>query len=234
MSEMKLYVSDKMSRMPSFLYGLALRSLVRSFGVYHPVSSRGRQLAIGERGCEDRWQLIREQITRVNATTLIDLGCAEGYFVRRAAAQTGCVALGVDGDVRRLMIAQTAAVADGDDRAGFMFAQINPDFLRRLPVFDVVLYQSVMHHVMYEHGIDHSLEILQLIRRKTAKALIFDMGQSNETASAWARLLPDMGSDPHAWIQSFIKSAGFSDVRKIGETDAYREKVRRAIFVAMP
>lgn len=231
---MKLHVSDKMNRMPAFLYGLALRSLVRSFGVYHPVDSRGHQLAIGERGCDDRWELISQQMSRVGASTLVDLGCAEGYFVRRAAAQFGCVSLGVDGDVRRLMIAQTAAVADGDDRAGFMLAKISPEFLQRMPVFDVVLYQSMMHHVMYEHGINYSLEILQLIRRKTARALIFDMGQSNEVASAWARLLPDMGSDPHAWIQSFIESAGFSDVRKIGETDAYREKVRRAVFVAMP
>lgn len=231
---MKLYVSDSMSRIPTVLYDLALRSLVRSYDVYHPVSLKGRQVAIGERGCEDRWQLIAQQITRVGATSLVDLGCAEGYFVRRAAAETGCVALGVDGDVRRLMVAQTAAIADGDDRAGFMLAPISPDFLNRLPIFDVVLYQSMLHHVMYEHGIDRSLEILRLIRRKTAKVLIFDMGQSNETARAWARLLPDMGPDPHTWIQSFIESAGFSDVRKIGETDAYREQVRRAVFVATP
>lgn len=230
---MKLEISDNMSRMPAFLYDLALRSLVRSFGVYHPVSSRKRQLNTGERGCEDRWQLIRQQITRVGATTLIDLGCAEGYFVRQAA-RAGCVSLGVDGDVRRLMIAQTAAVADGDDSAGFMLAQITREFLDRLPLFDVVLYQSMMHHVMYEHGVDHAREILRCIGSKTAKALIIDMGQSNETASAWARLLPDMGSNPHEWIQHFIESAGFSDVRKIGETDAYRERVRRAVFVATP
>ncbi len=234
MSEMRLHVSDNMSRVPAFLYDVALRRLIRSFGVYHPVSLRGRLLAVGERGCEDRWRLISDEMTRTGATTLVDLGCAEGYFVRRAATQSGCVALGIDGDVRRLMVAQTAAVTDGNYGAGFMLAQITPEFLDRLPVFDIVLYQSVMHHVMYERGVDYSRETLWRIRRKTAKALIFEMGQSNETANPWARLLPDMGSDPHRWIESFIKSAGFSDVRKIGETDAYREQTRRAVFAATP
>jgi hypothetical protein len=85
---------------------------------------------------------------------------------------------------------------------------------------------------MYEHGVDYAREFMKLIREKTAKSLIFDMGQSNESAMQWAPLLPDMGSDPHEWIAEFIRSCGFSHVIKAGETDAYQSKVRRAVFVA--
>ena len=119
-----------------------------------------------------------------------------------------------------------------NERAGFMYAHIIPEFLSKLPTFDTVIFLSVLHHVMYEHGVDYAREFMKLIREKTAKFLIFDMGQSNETGMKWACLLPDMGPDLHAWIAEFICSCGFSEVIKAAETDAYQSNVRRAVFVA--
>jgi hypothetical protein len=113
-----------------------------------------------------------------------------------------------------------------------MYAHITPEFLAKLPTFDTVIFLSVLHHVMYEHGVDYAREFMKLIRQKTAKFLIFDMGQSNETGMQWASILPDMGPEPHLWIADFIRSCGFVEVTKVGETDAYQSNVRRAVFVA--
>ena len=72
------------------------------------------------------------------------------------------------------------------------------------------------------------------IREKTGKTLIFEMGQSDETSTYWASLLPDMGAQPHDWIADFLRTCGFSKVVKTGETDAYRSGIRRALFLAQP
>ena len=179
-------------------------------------------------------ETIISSVLSESAATVVDLGCAEGYFVSRAAQDFGCFALGVDADVRRLTIAQDLNVINKNANAGFMYAQITMDFLRKMPSFDVVIFLAVLHHVMYENGVDYAREFMQCIREKTKKALVFEMGQSNETSMAWAKQLPDMGADPHQWIREFLLSCGFSDVVKAGETDAYHSESRRGVFVARP
>jgi hypothetical protein len=43
-----------------------------------------------------------------------------------------------------------------------------------------------------------------------------------------------MGSDPHAWVADFLRSAGFSGVEKLVETDAYQGATKRALFCLKP
>jgi len=51
----------------------------------------------------------RETIAALAPATFLDLGCAEGYFVQEAAKSFGCVAIGVDADIRRLTVARTTS-----------------------------------------------------------------------------------------------------------------------------
>lgn len=230
---MKLLLHRELSGLPYQVYKFVLRRLVKQVQPYHPVSMNGTILAAGERDCADRWEIIRK-ILAGGVDTVLDLGCAEGYFVSRAAADYGCFALGVDADVRRLTVAQDLNVINKNEHAGFMYARIDMEFLRKLPQFDVVIFLAVLHHVMYEHGVDYAREFMSCIRHITRKNLIFEMGHSNETSMYWAPLLPDMGPEPHKWIQEFLLSCGFSRVERAGETDAYQSNSRRSIFVAQP
>ena len=211
-----------------------LRRLLNSYEPYHPVILGGQIIASGERSCADRWQLIESAISDLAPSTFVDLGCAEGYFVQQAAERLGCVSLGVDADIRRLTVARTASSLNRTAGTAFMGAMIDAEFLAKLPTFEIVMFLSVMHHVMYEHGVDYSLELLRKLRAKTTKALIFDMGQSNETSHEWAQLLPKMVPDPETWIANLLKSAGFGNVDLIGATDAYKNEIRRALFIARP
>ena len=191
-------------------------------------------VASGERACIDRWLLVQNKIKPLDPASFLDLGCAEGYFVLQAAQAFNCVSIGVDADIRRLTVA-TMASALNHSGAGFVDASIDLELLRKLPVFDVVMFLSVMHHVMYEHGVDHARNLLSAIRSKAGKCLIFDMGQSNETSHEWAALLPEMTPDPETWIKQFLRSAGFSTVETVGETDAYRVRlVAFRNFIAYP
>jgi cyclopropane fatty-acyl-phospholipid synthase-like methyltransferase len=213
---------------------VTLRQLAKTYEPYHPVFLGSDSVASGERACIDRWTLVQDKIKPLHPASFLDLGCAEGYFVLQAAKVFNCVSLGVDADIRRLTIAMSSAALNRTDGAGFIGASIDMELLTKLPVFEVVTFLSVMHHVMYEHGEDYARNLLAAIRKKTSKCLIFDMGQSNETSHEWASLLPPMKPSPEAWITQFLKSAGFSTVEVIGQSDAYRNAVNRILFIAYP
>ena len=230
---MRLPLEGEFSGLTHRLHQFVIRRLVKQFEPYHPISLNGEMIAAGERQCSDRWAVLNKVLSE-GPETVLDLGCAEGYFVSRAAQEYGCFTLGVDADVRRLTLAQELNVINKNDRAGFMYADINAEFVRKLPAFDVVILLAVLHHVMYEHGLDYAREYMKCLREKTRKALVFEMGQSNERSMHWASLLPDMGADPHTWIIDFLISCGFTQVVKAGETDAYHSDLRRGVFVARP
>jgi hypothetical protein len=81
---------------------------------------------------------------------------------------------------------------------------------------------------------DEARRLMQVIRSKTTKKLIFDMGQSNEVDYVWARVLPAMEPDPPTWIAEYLKDCGFSSVEILGETDGYYQVHRRTLFIATP
>jgi O-antigen chain-terminating methyltransferase len=230
---MKISIAPTLKTVPRFLYLNALRSIARSYEPYHPVQIDGRELCAGERMCVDRWSTIHRVLKEHGAQTLLDLGTAEGYFVQQAALN-GYFVVGVDADVRRLTLAQASITLNRVSGAGFMFAELSPEFIARIPKFDAVLFLSVLHHIMYEHGVDYAREYMSVLRSKIDRVLIFDMGQSNETENAWATLLPDMGQHPHTWIADFLRSAGYSSAEKLQDTDAYQGSVKRALFKVFP
>jgi hypothetical protein len=63
-------------------------------------------------------------------------------------------------------------------------------------------------------GQEQGVAVLRAIRAKT-KVLFFEIGQSGEDHD-WASRLPDMGSDPAAWIREhLLEPAGFLHVETI-------------------
>jgi O-antigen chain-terminating methyltransferase len=230
---MKIKINSELNGLPGFLYKRAVRRLAKSYSPYHPIFLGDERIGEGERACIDRWAIIAGNLRATGAKTLLDLGCAEGYFVQQAA-KSGCLAVGVDADVLRLSLAQASATLNRVQGAGFIYAELTPEFIDTLPPYDAVLFLSVLHHIMYEQGIDYARQYMRRLKPKVGKFMIFDMAQSNETGHAWASLLPDMGDDPHAWIAEFLSSAGFRSIEKVGDTDAYQGSVRRALFRVAP
>jgi ABC-type branched-subunit amino acid transport system ATPase component len=50
---------------------------------------------------------------------------------------------------------ETGSVYFGpSERTGFIYAHITPEFLKKTATFEVVIFLSVLHHVIYEHGVD--------------------------------------------------------------------------------
>lgn len=217
------------------LHRFVITRLARSYEAYQPVRIGNRKLADGARLCLDRWSQIERILQRTNAKSMLDLGCAEGYFVQQAALR-GCVAIGVDADVRRLTIAQNTSILNGATGAGFLYSQIDVDFIEALPCFDVTLFLSVLHHVIQARGVDYAGQIMKSILKRTRLGLVFDMGQSNEAVppNDWSRILPQMEPNPKTWIVNFLKEVGFSEVEVLSDSDTYGSAERRHLFFCRP
>lgn len=208
----------------------ALRALTAR-GSYQPVLHRARQISGGQRGTHERLDALLPVLEEVQADSVIDLGCAEGYMVRRIA-ESGRFVLGVDENVRALSTAHLSLSSANVQGWGLIRLTLNAETVELLPPMDATISLSVMHHVMIHQGVDHAERMMKAIRERTRKVVIFEMGQSDETAFAWSSRLPDMGSDPHAWIASWVESCGFADVRAICKVPSFNSDIERATFAA--
>ena len=219
---------------PAILQKIAYRALLRSYDNYQPVFSKGELLPGSDRECRDRWVMIQAMIREFSCDSVADLGCAEGFYVLQAAREMGCVALGIEADLRRISVAQGQLISEGILSAGLLLAVVDNTFLAKLPRFDMVIFMSVLHHMMYLRGLEYSKDILTALKPKIGKVMIFEMGQSDEHKSAWSKQLPKMEPNPHEWIERFLLDCGYSRVTKIGESDSYQKETKRAIFRVEP
>jgi SAM-dependent methyltransferase len=195
---------------------------------YQPISVGSIRSGDAIRNSEDRWMMIKQGIEETGSGSLLDLGCAEGFFVRKAAEHS-IFSIGVDIDSSRMGLGESARMVDQQERCGFVLASINGDLLNRIPQFDAVICFSVMHHIIRKHGRDVALAQLSQMRALTRKVFFFDIGQPDE-GGKWRKILSFMGDDPAAWIASFLHAAGFTDCQRIGTTDAYRSGKTRNVF----
>jgi hypothetical protein len=232
--EKPLMYRTPLKPLPSLLQKLTYRSLLRSYPIYQPVFRKGEIIPGSDRNCQDRWLMIKKVIQQLSCDSVADLGCAEGFYVLQAARECACIAVGIDADLRRLGVAQSQLVSERTLSAGFLLGIVDKTLLGKLPRFDMVIFMSVLHHMMYSHGMDYSKDILTVLKPKVGKAMIFEMGQSDEHKSEWSEKLPDMGPNPHEWIRHFLLSCGYSRVTKIGESDSYQKETKRAIFKIEP
>jgi len=63
---------------------------------YHPVPFEGEWPEASRNDCEARWQAIRKEIGPLPYKSLIDIGCANGYFLFRFMQDGGYRAHGVE------------------------------------------------------------------------------------------------------------------------------------------
>lgn len=213
-----------------FTARIALPLMAKS-KTYQPVYLGGERIRSGGRESDLRWQQIQQIIRQDNIATILDLGCAEGFFVRKAV-EAGCFATGADMDSDKLVWAQTTMTLDGLQGFGFYKQELTPQSLARLPSSDMVINLSLVHHLMYAHGIDYARDFMTAARALTNKVMIFEMGQSNEHHYDWAKKLPDMGDNPYPWIEQFLHDCGFRKAQILCTVRSHKDAAERAVFAA--
>lgn len=200
--------------------------------LYEPVEIGGRRFR-SSRETDARWSTISEVLKTYSARNLLDIGCAEGWLVRRAAVDLGCFAIGVEAS-NRALTGEVARLHDAVERASIMQARLSAEDIRSLPLFDAVLCLSVVHHVVRRHGLKSAQEFIEALVSRARKVVIFEMGTSEEERLNWSNDLPDMPEGQEAFVTALLRQCGLKNVRRIGASDAFHGSAQRLLFVGEP
>ena len=219
-------------RLAGALLRLAFRA-TRSKRPYEPVQIGGRHHA-AKREAEERWQAIAGVLSLNRARSVLDVGCAEGWFVRKAAEEFNCFSVGVDGSHDRVQTGEIARLHDQVPRAAVMTAILTGEDLRELPRFDVVICLSVVHHVIRAGGMAAAEDFLQGVAACAKKAVIFEMGTSEEAQLSWTSLLPAMEGGQERFVTELLARSGLTDVKVIASTPGLKRDANRLMFSAVP
>lgn len=214
------------------LLRLAFRA-IRPKRLYEPVEIGGRRF-VHKRDADLRWDAIAAAIRTYEAGSLLDIGCAEGWFLRRASAEFGCFGLGIDGGDRRVMLGEIARLHDGVERVAVMKGRLAPEDIRRLPRCDIVLCLSVVHHVLREGGLPAAEAFVQALASRAGKAVVFEMGTSDEKALSWSDRLPDMPEGQEAFVRALLEAGGLRNIRVVGSAPGVRMDAPRLLFLGEP
>jgi hypothetical protein len=197
---------------------------------YQPVEIGGRRFA-NVRDTDERWQAVAEVLRGYGVRNLLDIGCAEGWFVRRAAGDLNIFAIGIEAtDVG--IVGELARLHDRVPRAAVARAFVTPEVIRGLPQFDAVLCLSMLHHVIRGFGLAVAERFLQVLATRVSKVLIFEIGTADE--SSWTEFLPEQSQGQEAFVRELLERSGFHKERVIGESAAFHREVQRLLFVAEP
>ena len=219
-------------------WGFALSLIKAAFRVakaggrpYQPVEIGGRRFD-NVRDTDERWRAVAGVLHEYDVRNLLDVGCAEGWFVRRAATDLGIFAIGIE-STDTMIVGELARLHDRTERAGTLRAFVTPEVIRALPKFDAVLCLSVLHHVIRAFGIGAAEQYLRALASRVGKVLLFEIGTAEE--SSWSAALPaELGEHQEAFVRGLLERAGFRNVRVVAESLAYHREVRRLLFAAEP
>ena len=200
---------------------------------YEPIEISGRTIK-GKREIKNRWDQISDVLKTYDAKSILDFGCAEGWFLRQAAKSFGCFALGIEADYLRYMRGETARLCDTAERVSAMKARLSTPDLVGLPKCDVVICLSVVHHIMYSEGIEEARKFVTALASRAEKAFIFEMGTSDEVSFTWSNKLPDMPHGQSDFIESFLQSCGLESLRQLCKTPGLNQDAVRLMYVGTP
>lgn len=198
---------------------------------YEPLQISGTILK-SQRDWEIRWSLIKEELISRQASSIIDIGCAEGWFVRRAAEDLGCFAIGIEKESKRIIPSEIARLHDDVENCSIIKAKLDPEGIMKLPICDVILCLSVVHHVLRLGGMETTRLFLEALATRAKKALIFEMGTSEEKEMSWVHDLPPMPHGQEVFIRDLLQSAGFKEIHMLGTSLSYKKEVERYLYVA--
>jgi len=182
------------------------------------------------RDTNDRYDAILSNIDNY-PESLIDFGCNKGFFVLKAA-EKGSFSIGVDHDWFEIIWAKAVAHKNNIKKALFMNAEIDLNFVNKMPSFDMVVCTSIFHHWVRIYGKESAFNMMRVIASRTNKYLVFETGQYNEISTRWYKELSFMGNDCDKWVVEFLSEIGFNKVKIIGRHSTRLSDVKRTLFIA--
>jgi len=199
---------------------------------YEPVSISGRLVEGSKRDWKERWSAIEKVIEKYKAETVMDIGCAEGFFLKKAAEEHDCFSIGIDMNEERLKLGELTRLYDGAENYAIIKACLNPSKIKKLPKVDIILCLSVVHHIIKSDGIDSAISFVEALVKKTNKAIVFEIGTSDE--KSFIGRMPDMPNGQEFFVKKFLEDSGCKNVSILNESKSIKKDSTRLMFVAEP
>jgi len=221
---MKLFSLLKRTIYPLLIHnsknnGLSLLEKIKLFLIhtfysnYQPMDLEKRTKTKSKRNVDDRLKLIENQLT---GHSILDIGSHSGYFSLKLAQEDYFV-VGVDQDKVIINKANLVQKKYGISNAAFLYYPINIESVKKLPIFDNIIYLSIHHHMIKIHGYDKATEIFKIIAKKTKYKLFFDFPYPKDYSGnpLFEDKIPNMGDNPDLWIKNYLYEVGFSNVKSL-------------------
>ena len=199
----------------------------RFYSRYHPIELEGSSAS--KRNVVDRCNLIRPEMT---GNRCLDIGCQAGFFTFSLSSERMWVT-GADRDKIILRKAELLKKKFQARYVDFKPFEINEENLEAMPHFDNILYLSIHHHMIKVYGFADATKILKVIASKSTR-LFFDFPYYNDIKDIEVfSEIPDMGSDPDAWISQYLIDSGYKTTKLLGVLQ-HPEKTheKRPLFMA--
>jgi hypothetical protein len=181
--------------------------------LYQPIPFR----EFADRPCERdsseaRFELLRGQL--LTASRLLDLGCANGYFLFRTAVESTALvqALGIDRfDDNVELVRRVASLYGLDGRIAAERATIDAATVGRLTKerrWDTCLLLSVHHHLLRDLGLAETLKILEQLA-ETCELVIIEQGSlTQQEYELWTERQEPFSTGGFSRLVSMLEAAG--------------------------
>jgi len=108
---------------------------------------------------EHRWSIIESHI-QPDFQMLVDLGCADGFFVGKAA-ENGMRAHGIEGNYNR--VERTQKQFASNNKVTIEQEFLSPDNIEKVPASDIILFLTVHHHWVWQYGWEQAADMFRVV-----------------------------------------------------------------------
>jgi len=176
--------------------------------------------------------VIAESLGDQVMVSVLDIGCNEGYFSLRLAAE-GFWVTGIDGSPDYIGIANFLQLKFAVNKLAFYELTIDKDILNQLPTYEITIFMSVFQKWCSQYGYDASLDMLKSVWSKTNRIMFFEMPDSLESVDIFKKVLPDMGETKDKckiYITEMLRSLDCCSVTWLGDHEMDYRVEQRSLF----
>jgi len=216
--------SKKIPKFSSILNKLSINIIKRNLDTYQ---SDNLKLQGSREETDLRWNQIKKKLTKDKINNILDLGSAEGIFLKKSS-KLKIFSLGVEADERRFLLSNYI----NKYRAyGVIFNKISLQFIKTLPKFNSALYLSVHHHILANLGEKKATLILKEIFNRCEKSMFFETAMWNENSKNWNKnYKKNLQNMTEEKIIDFFNRLGAKKIEIIGNTKSYNKGFKRPLF----
>ena len=219
---------DYKKRLPNlsrYLNQISKKYLEKKINSYQDLSTNKK----GSRSqTEKRWKIIKKKLEKDKINNLLDIGSAEGYFLKKTS-KMGIMSLGLEADERRYFL--SSVINEEKKNYAVINNVISTKLIRALPQFDTVLYLSVHHHIVANIGNHSANKILIEIFKKCKKSMFFETAMKGENSKSWSNnYRKNLNFVTEVNIKKLFMKAGCKNIQLLGYTEAYNKGYKRPLF----